>query len=852
MSEIDFYLEQDTKAILKQYGVSLDDKDEQSAFIDKVKTYYEALSEPKNRVTQKRTNYNGDTTLVITNPTAEALAKTLANTYELNEEKLAPQTREVFDRYKTLIEGGYAGKDGIKTVIDNDGMTAFIDEWEAYGQEMTEKLNRLNPLAKKSAPHWHMLAAYLSPQNPEQWDIKLTTEDILTAFHSNNNDEWLKSYYTGTDSFPLSVYDDLIKSEIKLTPTQIRSIKKKFQSIGKAQEAVGKFEDKIAKANELGKLNQITDENIKARILQSLAQKNELFVASLSKAMQPFDGLKSYNQRLAGMLDNLSDGTKQLMHLNYKFNDISWQVPDEKATKDLQDLHKKMEQSASDLAAVEQRIKDIRKTNPKILKMKGSQRTAARAKYHRQMKAGRIERDQIRTTIRSQFEQIMQHSGPEVSIAVSATGSYPMSRIIEEAEGILKKKTVVAGMTLREMITKDGKISGAQILEHSVSFALTVSYLVSAWHAWESYLDDDKQEGELLGLLSANAYTTASVLSQAGTVRTAWLTASAAAMGTETHQTAVLGRLANWTTYSSTVASVLGTIGMGVRTFNAGKDFFASRNSKNLFMIISSLARVAVSSVGLFYSARESYLLTKTSIELAKGILFAEQASLEALSIAVKYIRINVYLWIAFLVIDKIWQYYKWPPVVDWASNTIWGQSDQGWSLDQHYEELSPQLVQPSLSYEVVNNQYHPNGPEESEVQLRLFLPSIMLPTKTNCKISLNGFESSSQVIAGRTVPYAAWHNLLTGLKDEALVTVKNNGCEVCFYLRSDLIQRMKLDQIQCGVSISQNGTDWHEMRWRIDILDNSVSWHHQPEMIEVTAGKDDAFNLAYPLTPWS
>ncbi|ASA54592.1 toxin VasX [Vibrio gazogenes] len=813
LMQVDQFLAGRFDSLLDSLGISVSDNEQRKSLLARLEKHIEILNDPS----EYHWEVSSTSSLTINvghsvNDKANAMAKKLAEDYSIAYDTAKSTLEKCAAEYKQLIEGGAFGKDGIKTVIHYDEMTDFVKKWDDYKVTVSENLERLNPYVKGIAPKWSLLAAYISPENKEHFKIKLDYEDILTAFFKNNDDAWLLEYYAGTDDFPLSVYDDISADTTFVSVKDALNIRKKFVSIGDALKGVESFNDKVQTANNLNHLNPILDDDLKARVVQSLSLKNEVFVVSMTAALQAPSGEMNFTQRLSNNLDKLSKGTKQLLNLNFKMNDVQWHIPDQQAANKLQSLHQELEQVNKNLKQTEQTIKTIKGRNDGILQMSKSARQAARAQYVRELRAAKGTKTRLLGQFRSKYNEIMSHSGPEVSLGIKKSGSYPMSQVMDEAKQMVK--SINARGTVREMLMAEGKPDAGKIAKNGIAFLLTYMYVWSAWHAWEALTDDDPQEGELLTFAEAGITATAAVISSAGTIYTAWLNASLK-VGDETLQKATLARLATWSVYSTPIVTAMGAIGMGVRTWNASMDAYNSW-SKSSTQLYISVTRALVSFGGAVVGSLEAVKYISTSFRFYTGaktaagvVVTAEAAVTETLAVAAKFIRLNVYLWVAFFVLDKLWQYYKWPPLVDWADDTAWGNDDQGWSLTNHYEVLAPQSFEPGASYEVINNTYTDKQSVETEVQLKIFLPQIVLPTTENCKLELKAFcRDPRRRFRGE------WVDVLAQLKVDATLLPMNGGCEMTFFVRSDWLNERYINQIRCCVSLRSGENKWYRKNW--------------------------------------
>jgi len=825
----DHFFASEIDSILKELGMKTGSKEEKQQCLQRLKVYAETLEDPDNFKVEKHTNYRGQIMYSSINPNAVSMETELKTDYGVSPEKLRRKMRAVMNQYRALIEGGDAGKKGLKDVIRYAEMTSFTQSWETYRKSMSEKLEQLNPYVKKIAPKWSLLAAYISPTKPEDLQTKLNYDDILTVFFRNNDDQWLQHYYVSQDEFPLlAVYDDIYASpDDTISKKDVVSIAQRFKSVNIALAEKSTFQAKLDTLNDLSQQNTISSTSLQARVQQSLAQKHDNFITAMTQALQTPDSNANFTQRIEASFDQLTPGAKQLLRLNFKAADIKWQLPDKNAAQQLETMHDKLDHTIADLKTSLVKIKQIKDQNISILKLSSPKRQTARAKYRQELLAEKNQKTGLIQSIQRQYDAILEHSGDAVSIGVGK--HFSMEEQLQEARQLSQGLNPKG--TLRELIENNGNVSHSKVAQQFASVVITGVQLWSAWHAWRNYLDDYKQDGELLAVLTTTGLASASVLTFATSVYKARLEASLR-ITEKTHYSGTLARLAKFSVYSSTFASYLGVYAFGIQTSGAISDmndaWSDSFEQKTL-----SLFRAYMSAGNSGVAFYEAIRYTWTSIKLFRGVLSAEAAYLEMLSVSALSLWYGVVFWLAFDVADKLWLYYRWTPVMKWAYHTLWGEDDKQWSLTEHFEQLAPEMALPKASYAIINNTYHADDTGAAEMQLQLMLPQINAPTQHNCKVALTAFCLGGKAADGSFIP-PKWCNVLNDLQDDVDIRSLTRGCELTFHLRSDWIYQKRIAQLQCRIAVCYDGQNWHEKGWDFRLQRVSPGVQENPNVLTV------------------
>lgn len=703
--------------------------------------------------------------------------------------------------YRALLEGKGGGHaTGIKDVVNEKAMDDFLTEWEKYKQVFSKSTTKLNYLMKKVVPKWHLLAAYISPKKPEDYEFKLEHEDILVTFFSNNDDDWLISHYLMNDEFPLSVYSDIDTTSHHITAKDAATIKNRFIKLKDSLEALSKWEDKISKANNTKLLYEVKDQDLKVRAMQSLALKQNQFVVALSNALAQPGHRQNYNQRLESFFNGMPEGTKRLFQLNLEISDLRWNIPNEKTANKLSLLCDKFEKLSMKLKQQQEIRKSIKGKNDEIKKMRHSERKRARKKYTLELDKNKKLASKIKHSLQATHHEIMRNTTAGSTIiggsAISAAD------IANEAEKLLKGREAV-GTMIDELFKKDGQIDKGKVQKHFLSVVLTTAYLFNAWHAWKGYLNEE-QDADLLTAITSTMYATSGSISLAGTFYTAYLNATLAVVVEGNQST--LARLAKWGVYSTATAGILGTVALGIRTYDTWKDWDQAREDSANQATLSAV-RALVSLGGLAVSTVESFKYSQIALHLLANPNTALASNTSLLTASARFIRWNIYLWVAFYAIDKVWQFYRWPRLVSWANSSLWGKGSKSWTLEQHYEELAPELVKPSMSYKVIGNTYN-DDIGEAEVQVSLLLPGIPIPTKENVRLAITGTALGNAQLPPRSV------DLLSDLMLDVDVTAQENNSQITFYLRTDMLWQQHIAMVKFEIEITSRHGETQAMHW--------------------------------------
>lgn len=145
---------------------------------------------------------------------------------------------------------------------------------------------------------------------------------------------------------------------------------------------------------------------------------------------------------------------------------------------------------------------------------------------------------------------------------------------------------------------------------------------------------------------------------------------------------------------------------------------------------------------------------------------------------------------------------------MSWANSSLWGNNSKSWTLDQHYEELAPELVKPSMTYKVVGNTYNEDDVGEAEAQVSFLLPGIPMPSKERVRLAITGTALGNAQSPPRSV------DLLADLMLDVDVTAQANSSQITFYLRSDMLWQQRIAFVKFEIEITSSHGETHAMYW--------------------------------------
>ncbi|ODS11094.1 hypothetical protein VSF3289_01359 [Vibrio scophthalmi] len=792
--------------LIKDSNINIDDKAQVENFNELVSDYFHAVENRNNYKAEKHVNYNGRTIYISKNAKAESCSEKLERLYGIEIQKITSVARDNLNEYRNLVEGKKYGGSGMKDVIDKEAVDTFTQEWEDKKQWFAKHCEKYLPLLKYIAPKWHLLSAYLSPIDAHVIDMKLNYEDTLYSCLNHGDPDWINDYYFGESEFPLSVYSDLSSVSVDYLYKDIGAIFKKNLDLGEKLKGVEKFQEKIDKANKLKVLIDFGADEVRTRISESLMLKQESFAVALTNGLKTSGLDLNYQEKLANFFDNMSHSTRRYVHLNLELMNLSWNSPDGLSVRKLETLSNNVERAKSQFKVSLINYKKIKASYKKIRTQPKARRDVLRKQYNADLRKSKIQLNEAKSNLLQNVEEFK--SNINASTAILTGASLSLADIEAEAAKVTR-----SGQTIDELFKKDGKYDSQKVWKHSVNSFLAIVYTYSAWQAWKSLLDEET-DGDVLAVLSTTSFAAASYLGIANTVVAASLTARATEGSSRSLR--ALGMTSKWAVYTGTSAAILGFVAIGIRTWNAGVDVFDSyRSNRSDVQTYLAFSRAGLSFIGGVVAGIETYKYGQIAVLLYRartGVgAIAITANVSFLSIAARYIRLNVALWAAFFVIDKIWQYYRWPDLVSWANQTLWGKNDQHWSMDEHYKELEPNLVIPSMTYSIEGNTYQSGQVGEAEAVVRFHLPNIASPDEKNTRIAIWAFS------AGYLSTPAKWTNILPALKAESDITLIETGdCEITFYLRSDWLYDKRISQIKFQVEITSQHEETHYCYWDV------------------------------------
>ncbi len=844
------HIETTQQELLQTNNIVLDDQAQQKQFKQLVNDLFYAMEDPDNFQPIEEVNYLGQKTSSYRNLKAEALAKKLKQEFGITK-GLDSITRENVKRYHDLVNGKRFGGTGMTDVLQTEKMNTFIKEYQDKAQWYAQQSERYTPLMKKVTQKWHLLAAYISPHSQENLALKLDYEDICTCFFINNDEEWLHSYYLGDNEFPLSsVYSDI--DNTKSSAMVASTIAFKFMIYANKISAVEGFENKIKRTwNSRILLSNSFD--LDARIIVSLGLKQDPLAALLGQGIKVANSASgTYIHNLEAFFNNISPGSHRLTQLILEVSGSKWAVPEKEAVDKLQASFDKRAKQFKQHHQVRQDLKKIESQRVEILKIKSQQqRKLAHQQYSADIRQIKQRKKELESLIKQTDLEIRSNttaktaliSGKAVISLSDKSIQWSPQRITEKLKGIGK-----------ELTYSDGKLNTTKLGALTGSSVLTLLYTFSAWSAWQA-LPDEEQDSNILDTLAITGFAAAAQLSLLNTVVSATLSAQLSRQGQFQHRlNQTLARLSRWAVYSTTTATFIGTIAMGVRTYNTWKDW-SKVEGQSWIQQRLSVVRMGSSIIGTAISSKEAWKYAQIIHQIYKGGLVPIDANTALLRAGAKFVRINLWLWVIFYLLDTLWQYYRWPHLVSWANNTLWGNNTQQWSLEKHYRELEPELVEPSMHHQLNTTN---NG--INEVEIRFLLPNVAQPDKNNLHLAIYGFSKYSRIPKRNSYrfyntkskqnnhaqnPQFGWIDLQPLLKTDCSVESLENGSSmVTFYLNDDLLRDKNIDLIRFGMVMQSDNGDSYRKLWIVSCL------HKMTSLFEVTQTISDQAS-SFKLTPW-
>ncbi|MBQ4892297.1 hypothetical protein J8L86_20820 [Shewanella sp. MMG014] len=816
--------------------------DEKDSFAKNIEDLTNAITEPENTVIEviERTrhgSYHGGVNITRSNPKAEKLAAELGALYQVDGDELLSVVEQAYNDHKELTEGGLFGKYGMKDVIREDEMDAFFAEWDNREETFIKHLQPLHEFMKKLTPKWHLLAAYHSPQVGDNYAQKLVYEDIVCSFFKGNDIDWLREYYCGDDDFPLMVYSDVAANMSGSLTKDVISITASFTSLEEKLAAGSNWQTKINAANEVSLLGAINGD-LKDRAIESLAKKNDMLVVALS--MNKPGSAHNFSERLNQSYSNMSLGLKTQIKLGLEANSLHWNIPDKAALGKVDTLSEALSGKIEKDRALRARRKEIKNSYGRIKNHPSkSDRKRLRDDYNKKLAQSKKAIDANVEGIERARKELFNHTMDKGSLIGGHSVVDLNNAILQEARYLAKKPSEI----LKELTQSNNKFDKQKIRHLGASLMLTGLHFYHFHQAITTYLDEE-QDGDLMNVITTGAYSLAGGVTLAGSVYNAKLNLAFATAGAETAATAALVKTAKWAVYSSPFTAWLGVWGMGVATAGTWQDYNKAKSQDDAAQKKLSLVRLVVSGVSLGAAAGEALAYSVYAVRLWLGgnVMLINEA---VIRLASRMIRWHIGLFLAFYAADKLYQYYKWPKLVDWANDSLWGKSSKGWSVEEHYHQLDQHNGGAALHTEVLNNIYTEKDAGCPVVQCQLLLPGITFPHAENLSLMFTGHNLRTN----------QWHDLLPDMFMTANVeSLQQNNCLLSLQLDADRLSELGFIKSYLSVKLTTEHPEGPQSRsyhWQINCNKDSFSPTDTPYVIAVRQWKIDNNQASALFTPW-
>lgn len=832
---LDDYLEDKLKEIITTLAIDVKDDNAKKEFSKYIKNFYAKFDNESNWEMFKD-DY------VSNNKSAEEYAVLIAKRYykQVNEDNvtlvydtLISNVRE----YKTLVNGGLAGKSGIKDVINFSKMQSFVSDWRVFNEKVKNNKNRYIDYVNSLAPCWHLEACYIDPESDKNFALKLSCEDALVLCMKSLNFDQTREYYFDHDNKPLSIYDNL-STDISIVRKDFDSIYKKYKSLGSSQKKIDGLKAKVETGNKIkenGK-NITNSTAMMERLKKSLSLKNDLFFQTLYDSL---DGdTNGFEVKASNSIKKWTEALGRFIEINVFYHDLKWQEPDVKIIQEIDALANKSLQLNKNLKNVEYNLKKLKKDNTSQAKRKTKRYRLKAAERAPQVHSERVRKRAIIANLAEvKTLQTQYLKEGTISLILPASGSFDLSAEIEKAKQSVEQKTT---LTLKQLVSEGGYFSPKQAVANTANLFLAGFSTWSAFQAWGKVIDLDDEKGELVNALSLSFTAIASDLNLLTTLYEASINASLALAMDADSYLPKLTALQKWTGGTLVIGNIFATMAAGVKLGDKALKLYNDRSSSSDHLIAAETANFISYLLGFGSLLQETGLQVRFAIQTlrqfrATGQFAAGAFAEEVLSISGRFAKRNLALLVLMLGTDKLVSYYSLPPIADWAENSVWGVNDKKWSLEQHYDELAPKQLMPVPSFSLEQWTSEKNAGLYINVMLpRLnFAYDIAEYSKFKCAIVGQKSVGPFLNLKGDLIPYLGIENI------DASVT--KMGTEVKFMLPCNWLKDMEVNKLICRFEAllpnSKGDEEWKVVYYILDIKNFNKN-NNSPEILETTESK--------------
>ncbi|MDX1304662.1 toxin VasX [Photobacterium sp.] len=698
--------------------------------------------EDKNNIAYRQNPVGDHPKVIPYNPVAEQYAETLANKINLSAGKLIHKVNKAIKDHNLLVDGYGPIKKGIKDVIRYDEMQTVLDKAADIDRQFKEKETAVVQMLQSIAPSWHLLAPHFSEDTPESVVARMSYEDALYQLLNIETPAWVQDYYFGDSIVPMLVYQS-VSNKGQSTATLPKSlftlanITKKIQGSANAKSKPEQLQQALNDNSDHRFKSLLTDDGQRAKVVASLANKNESMVLSLFNQTHTAQGKMIFSHKMEAIINNAPQATKAYMATFFDMTGVGWTVANTQA---LQQLDNKLKQ-LGELVAKDRHISGVllaAKQNSAWKNKTGAARKQEKAAYDAQIKQIKTARKNNLSQIRNSLDEIQKSTfrATDGNTAMLAGVSSETARLllneIESTQNLFKSKTHWKE-TMQELTHKEGKWDNAKAQKLALGSFITVFNLYTFITAIEDYFDPEK-DVELLGVVSSGFNAASASVGMVNTFYSAHLKAAYGVTGSMP----VLAKLARADIAVGWVASVLGTIGYGIK-FSKDRQAFLKDMDRGSVLYIVSAVKTGTSFFLLSGSFYESFHLTRIAVRVfITGTMKATAGQMAMARILAGSGPYMLWGYLLYVVIEKFYDFIKWPPLVAWANNSLWGKSVEYDTLAQNSTALNRVLFTPKISV-AAEPETSASMSFEPVLTLTVILPGNELPDADNLQLALVG-----------------------------------------------------------------------------------------------------------------
>lgn len=757
--------------------------------------------------------------------------------------------RETHDDYFERVYGSQEGdrwlaQQGIEDVIRLDEMRAFLSDADAWQGEWRAHKEQVGEDIKTLLPRWHEYASLLDGEDDTQAILRSSLEHrLFTTLEVCGQQDFLVQHYFEEITVAHRLHVTPLWEFINTAASDWKSAQGSLMALMSAEATPGthaEWQERFNQQDQLRLQNlEGLGEEARAAVVTELTAKEGVLGRTVLASLLDETEVLDFEQRFAALFERTSNGVRHELFTRFSMYQLGWDIPEQAILDRINRLLTRAERLADDmerLSRYEQAVERQRKQLPDYDKRIREARAALRP-----------QRDAL-TEVLDELAEATYPLGEQGSHALKVAGLGEQASRVALNERRLVKQALQDERAWDALLRNErGEIApsravpvglgGLMLLLNGWLFGGAIQQLGTA-------LRTKERGGEAFAnFLSGAAGTiaaTAAVLEILHDTRYRRLYEGRSFQSAVQQAAGSLDHLDDWARLTNRAMTGVAWFSFFAAVFDLGRQILKmGRGDSDRQRLATGIALVGdVAVIG-------------GTLPIAIAGLMGKMRGTSAVLLRLRLLRLAASLnWVAaagvvlVVVGELLYEYYSLSPLQQWCQKSVWGEDPEGWSFQEHQQQLAALHGRPVLwrrGHQPERRSAMPVGPQmpASSLNLRLNLPGVASPGPDNLRVGLWGVSHAGQ---------QALHDDLFG---HAGITLEAGNTRLDYALDPERVgdwhTLMLVVRITSQGASSPTATTTFKVFSRLDALAPKEDW----AQIEPLEGREASAWQAMPLVSW-